>query len=291
MGAPINWADMHGRLLFASLALAGASGCSANVGASAELDAEASAAAASIVVERVTGPDGTRSDAKARFVRGRAGPLTEDVLRFLALDEAPAPLGSCVRASGEVPSVPVGGLRLLDVGKVTLHADSTAAPFELSKRRVPDVVDVVSGVIYGASRLDVASRAPLEVRVAGEPELGPVRVAIEAPGDVGGLRMDGHDPAHPVAAGSDVELTWEPSAEREPISVDVTAIDGEGRRSTWRCGQLDTGHATVAAALLGDGDGIIAVRRSHRTTFRSAGIDKGELRVDFVRELPYTRRR
>ena len=221
------------------------------------------------------------------FVRG----FVREYARFLALDEAPAPLGSCVRASGEVPSVPVGGLRLLDVGKVTLHADSTAAPFELSKRRVPDVVDVVSGVIYGASRLDVASRAPLEVRVAGEPELGPVRVAIEAPGDVGGLRMDGHDSAHPVAAGSDVELTWEPSAEREPISVDVTAIDGEGRRSTWRCGQLDTGHATVAAALLGDGDGIIAVRRSHRTTFRSAGIDKGELRVDFVRELPYTRRR
>ena len=78
---------------------------------------EASAAAAAIVIERVTGPDGTRSDAKARFVRGRAGPLTEDVLRFLALDEAPPPVGQAVG----VGVIRVGLERIIGITPRQIH--------------------------------------------------------------------------------------------------------------------------------------------------------------------------
>jgi hypothetical protein len=279
--------------------LAGLAGCSANVSASADaVDAESSPAAAVIVVERTTG-DSPRGDAVARFVRGRSGPLDEEAMRWLGLDlELPA-AGACARTAPEVPSMPAGGLRLLDVGRVTLTAEPLVAgsdvqTMELVRRRVPDVVDVVSGVVYTASSLDLPSHGSFEVSVVGDPELAALRAQAEFEGEPSDVRLDGQDASNGavfVSTDAPVDLAWDASSARadaDLVYVDVSVPEAAARKAfVTRCTLADTGHASLPASAFGDADGSLSVHRMHRSTFRAPGVERGELRLDFAREIVF----
>jgi hypothetical protein len=275
-------------------------GCSANVATSAEVDAESSTAAAIVAVERTTG-DNPRTEAVARFVRGH-GPLDEQAARWVGLEPDLPAIGSCAPVATEVPSMPAGGVRLLDVGRVTLNVDP-ATPQEpnrepmtadLARRRLPDVVDVVSGVVYTASDLDLPARGRFEVRAVGEPELGAVRARADFAGEPNALRIQAQDAANPVAItlsnDAAIDVSWDAGPSDDIVYVDVADARKSG---VTRCVFADVGHAALPVSAFGaglEGDGTLTVHRMHRTNFRTASIERGELRLDFARELAFTLR-
>ena len=270
-------------------------GCSANVAASTEAaDAESSPAAAVIVVERTTG-DSARGEAVARFVRGRSGPLDEEAIRWLGLEPELPALGTCAKTATDVPSMPAGGLRLLDVGRVTLTAEpnhQSKQSIELVRRRVPDVVDVVSGVVYSASALELPLRGTFEVKVVGEPELASIRTTSEFAGEPANIRVQSQDTAGGavlVSTETPIDIVWDASSGTgDLVYVDVALPESGARKaSVTRCTSADIGHASIPASAFGDADGSMSVHRMRRSSFRTAGIDRGELRLDFAREIVF----
>lgn len=285
------------RSLFAAGLLAFVAGCSGNVATSAEAaDAESSSAAGVIVVERISG-DAARGEAVARFVRGRSAPLDDQALRWLGLEPELPALGTCSRDVARGASMPSSGVRLLDVGRVTVVADPVGASaepqtMELVRRRLPDVVDVVSGVVYTADATELPPRGSFEVRVVGEPELGSVRAQTDFVGEPANVRIQGQDTGGGVVVVSPdapVDVAWDAAKSGDDlIYVDVSLPEAAGRKaSVTRCVVADSGRIAVPAAAFGDADGSLVVHRVHRASFRASGIDRGELRLDFAREVPF----
>jgi len=270
-------------------------GCSANVVPSAEAtDAEASASTsvAVVAVERsaVAGPAGdvARAEAVVRVVRARSGAVDEDALRMVgATLDVPA-LGACA------PTAAVGrsagrAVQLVDVGVVTLEAGGASTT--LLPRRLPDVADLVSGIVYArtADGETMPARGRYDLRVAGTRGEAGFTVSATAPGDLSDVRVAGRDARSglvSLAPNSPVDVTWEPGAAEDVVYVDVVAAAG-----ALRCAFVDAaGHGTVAAAsLAGMEEGTLAIHRLHREPFRGR-VEAGEVRFDFGRVLAFTRR-
>ena len=79
-------------------------------------------------------------------------------------------------------------------------------------------------------------------------------------------------------------VSWEAGSERDVVVVEVT-----GSSSTMRCTFGDFGYATVPASAFG-AQGTLTLRRIHREPFVAAGVDRGEIRFDFARIVPYRHR-
>lgn len=285
-------------LTTAVVALA-AFGCSANVSASPEqADAEAGGPTAAVVVVQRTSGDGARTEAVARFMRLRGRADQAEALRVVgAAVDLPA-LGSCFSltsvSSGATASTadPAPSVQLLDVGAVSMEANGLQTP--LFPRQVPDVVDLVSGVVYAraADAELLPARGRYVLHVGGGTEADGFVVTATAPGDLADLRVAGQDArAVSMGAGASAELTWEPGANDDAVFVDVNAaaIPNAARMPTIRCAFPDAGHATIAAALLPD-DGTLTIHRVHRERFRARGVDAGELRFDFAKVVSFARR-
>jgi hypothetical protein len=297
------------RLLIASLLAATAFGCSANVSASgsgdvADADANASTAAV-IIVERTVG-EAARGEATARFLRMRTRPTTDDALRVVGANVDFPATGTCISlatlgsfaSSASLGSArspePAPPVQLLDVGTVSMEANGVQT--NLLARQVPDVVDLVSGVVYARSADAelLPARARYVLRVSGAGDSDPFTVTASAPNDLGDLRVGGQE-ARTITMGSvaSADLTWEPGAEGDMVYVDVngapSARTRDTRDTTVRCAFADTGRATIAAALLPD-EGTLTVHRLHRERFRARGIESGEMRFDFAKVVAFIRR-
>jgi hypothetical protein len=298
-------------------------GCSANVASSAEIaDAEASPVTAVIVVERSTRFDehaeSTRGEAVARFVRMRSGVVDEDALRMVgaALD-IPA-VGTCSRvASGSALGAGsvARAVELVDVGAVSLEAEGAKTTF--NARRLPDVVDLVSGVVYTGRgeepfpahgrflfRAGAAAAAPPSAAAgngaAADLEIAPLAVESAVAGEPSDLRFNQELVAQsgaPVTiplGGSAVEIAWAPpqaGAASDPsdvVYVDVTT--SAARAGVTRCAFADSGHGVLASASIPADEGTFSVHRVHRESFHGRGIDSGELRFDFARVVSFHRR-
>jgi len=295
-------------------------GCTGTVAASPEAnDAEASSVTAVIAVERTsgvaaTGPsgalvDGARGEAVARVVRMRAGAVDDDALRMVgAAVDFPA-VGSCSRAAAPAAATS-RAVELLDVGTITLEAEG--ARTSLVARRLPDVTDLVSGVVYttrsGADAFPARGR--YGIRVAGgldhdNRDIGAFGVEASVIGEPADLRVAGQvagpsvtagqaapdgAPGAPVvlAANAPVDVTWASGA---ALAFDVVYVDvAAAGAPTTRCLFTDTGHAALPASAFAADDGTLSIHRVHREAFRAPGIDNGELRFDFGRVVPYRRR-
>jgi hypothetical protein len=271
----------------------GAMGCAGAVSGSAEgVDAEVGTTTSAVVaVERTAGStEGSRAEASARFIRVAASTSAGDGLRAIgaALD-LPA-LGTCATvaslAGASANQAPV--VELLDVGEVTLLAGGVET--RLAARQLPDVTDVVSGVVYARATdpLLLPAATTYVVRVAGGEGLDPLQVTAMAPGDPAEVRIAGEDvPGTLVAAGGTVDLSWSASAPRE-LSDDVIYVDV--RPNGVRC-VLDSaaGHGIVSTVFLDD-TGTLVVHRLRREPLSARGIDSGEVRFDFARTVAYVRR-
>jgi hypothetical protein len=192
----------------------------------------------------------------------------------------------------------------LDVGGVSLAAGGVVTP--LGRRQLPDVADLVSGVVYSASARGDAlpSRSGYTLRVEGAPDLdvAPFTVSANSPGEPADLRVlsedgrrdDGRRGPVALAAGAPIELTWESEAGDDAIYVDVTLATGAVSARCLISDSGDTGRAVLPATVLGGlnaGDeGSLAVHRLHREPFHARGVDPGEVRFDFARVVPFVRR-
>jgi hypothetical protein len=286
-------------------------GCSANVSGSSEAadaaDAPSSTTAV-VMVERTSvgatlpAAETSRGEAVARFMRVRsttgASPVDgEEALRIVGADLDFPALGTCVSVSRRaVRTIGTSTVQLLDVGSVSLEANGLHT--SLSARQVPDVVDIVSGVVYAraADAELMPASTPYTLHVAGTPEqdIAGFTIAAHAPGEPE-LRIADQDArAGSVVLGvSDpVFLVWDQGDAGDVIYVDITATNtlDAPRMPTIRCAFADTGSATLATTAFAAGDeGTLSVHRLHRESFRAPGITSGEVRFDFARMVTFTR--
>lgn len=262
-------------------------------------DAEPSVTSAVVIVERTVDPaGGPRAEASARFVRVSAPSSTHDALRTIgAAVDLPAP-GTCVSLSTLAGGVTAGTaataapwVELVDVGAVSLEVAGRET--HLVPRQLPDVTDVVSGVVY-ARAADATLFPPAArylVHVSGGPEVEPFEVTAAAPADPADVHIGGEDAASGlvVAAGAPVEIAWAPDTTDDSLYVDVQpaavrcALEG-AQHSTETLAR-----ATVPASLV-DEAGTLIVHRMHREALVARGLEGGEVRFDFSRSVAYVRR-
>jgi hypothetical protein len=279
------------RLLLPATAVLGlaAFGCSATVSATPEQgDAEAASQTAALVTVQRT--DVARSEAVARFMRIRGRQDAAEALRAVggAVD-LPA-LGTCVSLASvaSANATPTPSVQLLDVGSVSMEANGVQTA--LFARQVPDVVDVVSGIVYAraAEAEMLPARTRYTIRVGGAADADAFVVEATAPADLADLRVSGQDArAVALAPGAAADLAWSAGAADDLIYVDINGSSLAG--STLRCAFADTGSASVAAALLPD-EGSLAIHRLHRERFHTGAIDGGEVRFDFAKVVSFSRR-
>jgi len=247
--------------------------CSAQV---TTADAEATQLTALVEVDRTVTDvsDPGHSEAIARFVRTRAG--DEGALQLVASSELPA-IGTCTSSPTGSAQKPV---ELLDVGAVSLEGTGTRTM--LVARRLPDVVDLVSGVVYTARGPEEGSfgAGKYVLRVSGGSELPAFVRDADAPGTPNVQRIADQNPSSVVFVDGAVDVVWEAGSDRDVIVIET---------SNARCAFADNGHAVLAASSFG-AQGTITVRRIHREAFVAPGIDRGEIRFDFARAVPYKHR-
>jgi hypothetical protein len=266
---------------------------------SSPIDAEPSTTSAIVIVERTVDPTGgPRAEASARFVRVSALSSTREALRTIgATVDLPAP-GTCETlaalagasaqgvSGGQAPAV-----ELVDVGTVSLEVSGRET--RLVPRQLPDVTDVVAGVVYAraADAVLFPSGTRYAMHVSGGPEVQPFDVSATAPADPADIRVAGEDAATGLvlAAGAPVELSWAPDASDDSLYVDLQpaavrcALDGSQR------GADSSARATLPASLVDDA-GTLVVHRMHHEPLAARGLEGGEVRFDFSRSVTYQRR-
>ncbi|MGD0678326.1 MAG: hypothetical protein ABSC94_23195 [Polyangiaceae bacterium] len=268
-------------------------GCAGTVSATTPGgDAETTTTSAIIVVERNIDPTGTgHAQTSARFLRVPSSLPTDEALRSIgaALD-LPA-RGTCASStpapddvnSDERPPF----VDLVDVGTVSVEADGTET--HLLPRRLPDVTDIVSGVVYARAAdpgiLPPATRYVLHVGGLGD--LPAIDVMATAPADASDVHFSGEMTPGVLVATSGIEVSWPAEAAAESIYVDV-------KPAGLRCTLGDAsaggtlGHASLSSSLFDDA-GTLVVHRLHREPLQALGLTAGEIRFDFARTLTYVR--
>jgi len=227
--APLLWAPL---------------GCSVGAnGASADgLERDAADGASStalIVLERtVTADDSVHGNAVARFIRMRAGAVDDETMEMVGATLDLPDVGACRAesaraASSAAPSTAPRAVELLDVGAIAFEANGTVTT--LDSRALPDIVDLVTGVLYSTrtTPLDsdrLPSRGGYVVRTGGSAHatdldhaVAPFVVLATAPGEPDELRIDGQDARAAdgvtLTPGARVDLAWAVSDGDDPDDV------------------------------------------------------------------------
>jgi hypothetical protein len=269
-------------------------GCTTSVSSPSEaIDAEVNAAATGIVVvEGTASNEGSRAEAVARFVRTRAGAVDDDALRMVgAAVDFPA-VGSCESLGGARGASAASAILLVDVGGVSIMAGEGFAT--LQARQVPDVADLVSGVVYSARADELPTKSTYMLRVDGSADLEVPAFVVSAsspgePTDVHVSHDDGRTGAVAIApAARSIDVTWDRGSGDDAIYVDIAGANGAPAA---RCLFDDSGHAALPGAAFGSlEEGTLAVHRLHREAFHTRGVEPGEVRFDFARVVAFARR-
>lgn len=260
-------------------------GCT-GAGLDAALDADVSARSEGVVfVERVSDGGGARVHVGGRFFRSQ-GVRAESLPALVGAP--PSAASGCTErgAMGEGLDSTQAEVQLLDVGPIEARAEALAA--RMSPHRLPDLWNVVSGVVYG---LD--GELPLGAwQFTGAGDATTLRGAFDVSGTppepIGDLRLG--DDALPLPGGAAVSLPrrgglslrWARGASTDRVAV---VFEGAG---TLSCGARDDGAFDLEAAqvdrvreLLRQG-GTIAVHRLRVIPFAMSGIDRASLVFDQV---------
>jgi hypothetical protein len=266
-------------------------GCTGTVSGSPEAaDAESmSTTSAIVVVERTTDmTQGSSAEASARFVRVTAPASAQDALRAIGATLNLPARGSCaslaslegpVKAGGWASGAPV--VELIDVGAVSLEVGGEQT--RLLPRQLPDVTDVVSGVVYARATDPALLPASTRyvVHVGGGHDLAPVDVEATAPAEPSEVRITGETPQGVVvAAGPWVSFAWTAGA-NDLVYVDV-------RPNGPRCVFDEVGAAAIPTSSF-DSAGTLVVHRVRQERLPVRGIDTSEVRFDFARTVAYVR--
>jgi hypothetical protein len=268
-------------------------GCTGAVAGADGVDAEpASRTNAVVAVERTSDPvNGVQAQASARFLRVSASTSSDEALSAVGAGLDLPAVGTCAAVGGldQAPASaggPAPVVELVDVGSVSLEA--AGGETRLWPRQLPDVTDVVSGVVYARAAADPSALPPSTrylVRVGGA-GIAPLEMVAWAPGPADDIRVGGEDAGQVVASGTAIDLSWAPSSAGDDlVYVDVSPHDV-------RCVFGDTGSASLSTVFL-DEQGAVMVHRLHRewtSGWATRGIETAEVRFDFARRVGYTRR-
>jgi hypothetical protein len=264
----------------------------------ADVDGAATRAAL-VTIERVSAGDGERTEAVARFLRVRQGELGRAARLLGASVDGPQP-GTCtVPESGSRAEVPA--VQLLDVGNVSV---TTAAHTSVLRvRRMPEVAELVSGVLY--TRTGESGSFPPESRYVIRAEAGGEErifaIAATAPRELEGVRVAGAllgreqvavaavSASGGGASWETVELAWEPGAPEDIVFAD---IESREHGKVAHCAFVDRGRGELPAWAL-DAAGAVAgvrLRRVHREAARAVqSWDEVEVRFEFTRTFQLLR--
>jgi hypothetical protein len=265
---------VHG-LLFVPMVV----GCAAP-GADVQDAETATTTRAVLVVERVNETtQSVRAQASARFVRVVAGYTPSAALSSVGAGLDLPAAGACMplAALGASGAAPVA--ELLDVGSVSFEANGVST--RLLPRQLPDVTDVVSGVVYARAAEPSLFPAATDytVHIAGAGATDSLDLPVSAPADPANIRVASQDGDRVVATGTAVVFDWPEDGDQ--VYADVAP-------SGTRCLFDASGHGAIPSAFFDDA-GTISVHRLRREAFRARGIDGGEIRFDFSRSVAYVR--
>jgi hypothetical protein len=263
-------------------------GCSATVvGTPEAADADATSVTGVVLVEQSSNGQeavGVHAEISARFLRVH-GAVDEGALRLVGAALDIPPLGECAPLS-TTDVATNSRVELLDVGTLTLENGASHAT--LQPRRVPDVIDLVSGVLYTARTEALAGKVTIRA-TGGALDAVPFTVEANAPSELRGLHLAGVEAraneAVVVAAAGPAELSWQAgeAGTTDSIYVDVSNLHGT---VNLRCAFADDGHGTLPAAALRE-DGSISVHRVRREALVRTGIERGEVRFDLARIIAF----
>ncbi|MEI7893588.1 MAG: hypothetical protein WCI05_10885 [Myxococcales bacterium] len=287
-----------GRFLGLWLSVLTVAGCSAPVVAGT--DADAPRETALVVVERTAGySDRVRGEVVARFLRLPAHADRDQAEELLGASVALPLAGTCAMVSGRSPSAAgtTAAVELRHVGAVVVEVSGAKIPLKV--RRLPDLLDSVSGVFYASA----ADSEPFPAKASYTLSLGDgvsaeVRISAVAPEELTGLRVDGMESLQRVELRVDtgVVLEWNAGGADDWVYVDVTT---ERAGATFRCAFADSAgrglvpSSAFAAMDQGRGEdgvrGLMTVHRLRRVPVGAGTFDDGEVRFDFARTVTFTR--
>jgi hypothetical protein len=287
------------------LALVLGPGCSGTV-ASSSTTGNSSTIALLSVERSVSASDPTvtpRAHASAYFMRMPAGADNVLAARLVGA-ELPLPaIEHCESADAlwnrGLPLASLEPVDLVDVGQVALDVGQTTET--MAARAFPDVIDLVSGVVY-TSRDQIA--APLAdeerytFRISGSPAFRRIALGATAPGPpaevvVAGTPLESADITVPRR---DLSLGWRAQRGDGVVYVDIVPND-DGAAGRVRCAFADDGEATIPLAMLPRGTAqTIAIHRVVRAPAQAvdwdvaptqgvagpSNLDGGEIRFDLA---------
>lgn len=279
-------------------------GCSANVADDEDVaGAPEAATQGNVTVEQTVllssaDPAEVVTRVSARFVQVTGGIDHEVANRVVGSPRDLPAEDSCVvhTPSGWEPLPPGaadGGIELLDVGEVMLHAGASTMP--LAARAFPDVGDMVSGVVYtsrgGATELPVD--VPYVVETSGSALADGFRVSVDAPiaplgVQLGPYAIDSEELT--FDAGQPLELSWQvDETATDRIYVDLVPLPDGGSTqalSTVRCAFVDDGAAQIPEQYTSFAEEPVAVEVAVHRLRRSAvpvpGVDEAVVEFDFA---------
>jgi hypothetical protein len=187
-------------------------------------------------------------------------------------------------------------IELLDVGDLSVGFDGDRKT--MPTRTFPDLLKVAVGVIYSADETHgvvFKPNARYDVRATGSDDVELFRVDLDAPADLGVVRVDGTAPEEDLPLllrGREVRLTWEGDGYGDEV---VASVSWTSLGSPWEitCRMRDDGEfvipRTVTAAMpdpLMTTDEEINIRRFRQVAFRSAGLSNGSFQFIVAVNFP-----
>ena len=92
---------------------------------------------------------------------------------------------------------------------------------------------------------------------------------------------------HVTSSASGLDVAWDAS---DADARDLVYVDVLAPSFVARCSGSDIGHLALPSAVLsGIDEGTVSVHRVHRESFKTRGIDPGEVRFDLARAVAFRR--
>ena len=146
---------------------------------------------------------------------------------------------------------------------------------------------MIVGVLYTTDEIHGVLYRPGEtydLQASGTDDISSFRVALEAPLDLGDIKIDGVIPSEQtplIRRGEDVEILWEGDSFGDEV---IATLSWMSMGASWSmtCRMRDDGVFAIPAAIteampdpLTSSDGELTISRFRQVAFRSAGLASG----------------
>lgn len=187
-------------------------------------------------------------------------------------------------------------IELLDVGN--LEVKFGARKKLIPTRTFPDLLKKIVGVLYTSDETKGVQFRPGEtysIRASGTEETEPFRVSLDAPADLGEVKVDGIPPGEQVPVlrrDGDIELTWDGDAYGDEIIAELSWTT-MGTPWAMTCRMRDDGLFILSSIYtselpdpLTSSDEELTLSRIRQVSFRNASFNSGSFRFIVSTNFP-----